>query len=353
MPFAIRRGTNVSHWLSQSGARGQERRDYFTRDDAEWLARLGLDHLRIPADEEQLWDADGRREEEAFGLLADALDWCADCGLRAVIDLHILRDHHFLAESKPLFTDPAALERFCDLWRDLSDAFGDRPLEMVAYELLNEAVAEEPADWNRVAHAALAAVREGEPERVVVLGSNKWNAADTFDTLDVPDDPPLILTFHFYQPLLLTHYTASWTPLRHYDGPVHYPGRVVTDEEIAAVDEETRRALDAEATRLAQQDEWMRKQVEQAAGHYDRDVLEGLMAKPLAAAERAGLPLYCGEWGCIKAAPEPDRLRWYADMRSILEGHGIAWATWDYKSGHFGLRPGGETDEALIAVLTA
>lgn len=53
-PFPLRRGTNISHWLSQSTRRGAKRREVFLRKDAAFLAGLGLDHLRLPVDEEHL-----------------------------------------------------------------------------------------------------------------------------------------------------------------------------------------------------------------------------------------------------------------------------------------------------------
>jgi len=48
--FAIRRGTNISHWLSQSGRRGQERARFFVEKDVELIASLGFDHIRLPID---------------------------------------------------------------------------------------------------------------------------------------------------------------------------------------------------------------------------------------------------------------------------------------------------------------
>lgn len=66
--FTIKRGTNISHWLSQSKRRGQERLEFFTEDDVEYIARLGFDHIRIPIDEEQMWNEQGAKEEEAFTL---------------------------------------------------------------------------------------------------------------------------------------------------------------------------------------------------------------------------------------------------------------------------------------------
>jgi Cellulase (glycosyl hydrolase family 5) len=93
--FKAKRGTNISHWLSQSTNRGVERRTWFTKEDVAFLAGLGFDHLRIPIDEEQMWDQSGKPEIEAFSLLNQALDWCAEYKLNAIVDLHILRSHHF------------------------------------------------------------------------------------------------------------------------------------------------------------------------------------------------------------------------------------------------------------------
>jgi endoglucanase len=335
MPFTIRRGTNVSHWLSQSNKRGEERLHYFTRADCERIAELGFDHVRIPVDEEQLWAEDGSPEAEAFDLLDAALDWARECGLRAVVDLHILRSHHFNEKDRPLFTDSTAQQRFLQCWRDLSGRLKRRPVDRVAYELLNEAVAENAEDWNRIAGRAVATLRGLEPERLIVLGSNLWNSVDTYDVLDVPEDERLILTFHFYTPMFLTHYRASWTKCGEYEGPVHYPGRGIPEDKLEGMDPELKGSLVG------------------GGNFFCRAVMADLLEKPLAVRERTGLPLYCGEWGCIHKSPRADRLRWYADMRAVLEERGIAWATWDWKGG-FGLVKGdgsGEVDEEMARVL--
>ncbi|MGK2861366.1 MAG: cellulase family glycosylhydrolase, partial [Chitinophagaceae bacterium] len=118
--FTFKKGTNISHWLSQSNRRGEERKNFFTEKDVQYLAGLGFDHLRIPVDEEQLWKEDGQQDAEAFSLLTDAIDWCRKYKLDAVVDLHILRSHHFNEKEKPLWTKPEAQERFFQCWRDLS-----------------------------------------------------------------------------------------------------------------------------------------------------------------------------------------------------------------------------------------
>jgi endoglucanase len=333
--FAIRRGTNISHWLSQSDRRGEARARFFTRDDVVWLSRLGFDHVRIPVDEVQLWDDAGRPHEDAFALLDAALDWCAGAGLRAVVDLHVLRSHHFNAAEKPLWSDPAEQRKFVHLWEQLSERLGRRPLHLVAYELMNEAVTPDPEQWNRLLAEAHRAVRAKEPQRTIVIGSNMWQSVDTFDALRVPaGDPNLVLSFHFYTPMALTHRGAPWTPAGGYRGPVSYPGVTVAEADLQGVAPDLAGAL------------------RDSRRFLDRAALARMLVKPLALAKETGLPLYCGEWGALPAAPRTDRLRWYADVRGMLEEHGIAWATWDYKGGFGLVDRDGRADIGLLAVLT-
>ena len=67
--FRIKRGTNVSHWLSQSEQRGEIRRLHIQEDDFERLHDLGFDFVRIPIDEVQFWDEEGNKLPEAWDLL--------------------------------------------------------------------------------------------------------------------------------------------------------------------------------------------------------------------------------------------------------------------------------------------
>ena len=333
--FTIQRGTNISHWLSQSGRRSAEREVFFGKKDVKFLAGLGFDHLRLPVDEEQMWDESGNREAEAFKLLGSALDWCAEYNLKAIVDLHILRSHHFNKAEKPLWTQPEAQEKFFDFWRDLSAFLKERPVNMVAYELMNEPVADDPEDWNKLVEKAIQVVRENEPNRVLVIGSNRWQSVDTFDKLRIPEnDKNILLSFHMYTPLVFTHYKASWTKVGEFTGPVKYPGVIIDDKDLKGLADD------------------LMKEISYHNGDFNRDSFVKLIEKPLALAAKYNLPLYCGEWGCLPTVPEQGRMQWYRDVRSVLEENGIAWATWDYK-GSFGIksRDGKEIFQNLIDVL--
>jgi endoglucanase len=317
MNFKLGRGVNISHWLSQSDRRGAERRAWFGQNDVERIATSGYDHLRFPVDEVQLWDEKGERESEAFELLEQGLDWCEQAGLRAVVDLHIVRSHYFNVDSNPLFAELAEQSKFCALWADLSQALAHRPVDRVAYELLNEPNAARDSDWNELAARALAEVRAHEPERIVAIDCNGTADPRFLPALHVPKDENLILTFHFYDPLLFTHYRAHWSPVKAYEGPIDYPGELVSQEVWDALPEPVRFAARNERVFTAAD-------------------IERVLAPALTLAKETGLPLWCGEFGALGTTLEPARERWYRDVLTALERHEIAWTVWDYK-GDFGI----------------
>lgn len=337
--FIINKGTNVSHWLSQTDYRGDDRRNFFTEKDVQNIASLGFDHVRIPIDGEHMWKEDGTKDEEAFGLLHNALQWCKKHRIKVIIDLHVLRTHHFNDDANALWTDPAAQDRFLQRWRDLSEEYGGYPIQDVAYELLNEPVAPNPEEWNVLIAKALKVIREHEPNRMVVVGSNGRQSTYWFDQLVVPaNDKNIILSFHYYTPMVLTHYKAFWTEIGDYEGPVHYPGQAVTDAELALVPLEMADRLRRNGAHLVT----------------NASTIEEDFKGPIRVAKKYGLKLYCGEWGALVTAPKEDRLRWYGDVKRLLEKNRISWATWDYKSTGFGFTNGDGVnhDQELLNILT-
>ena len=335
--FEIKRGTNLAHWLSQSDRRGEERETFLTEDDIQNIAEMGFDHVRLPIDEEQMWDEDRNRHNDAFKLMTNCIEWCQKHDLRIIIDLHILRSHHFNAAEKPLWTDPAEQEKFYDLWRDLSGVLKNYHNNLVAYELMNEAVADDPEQWNNLIANAVKVIRENEPERTIVIGSNKWQQVGTFDELKVPEnDKNIILSFHFYEPFMLTHFNAGWTNMKGYTGPVHYPGIIITQEEFEQ--------LPAEMKELVRN--WVGKE-------FNKVWILEQWQKPIQKAKKLGLPLYCGEFGIITGPPREVMLNWYRDMIDLFEENGIAYANWNYKSGSFGLLDDkGEKRDEFIQIIS-
>jgi endoglucanase len=345
--FKIMRGTNLSHWLSQDFG-WEPKYTYISEKDIHFIDSLGFDHVRIPIDEQEMWDENGKPIAEAFNCLNNCLNWCEKYDIRAIVDLHIVRAHHFNAGNEggtnTLWTDSTAQANFINIWMRLSDILKNRKNSLVAYEILNEAVAPEHNDWNKLMNKAVAAIRAREPERTLIIGPNMWQIAPNLQYLKLPEgDKNIILSFHTYSPLPFTHYKANWTKLKSYTGPVHYPGQIITNEDYEKyIDKSNQALVDGMAEAL---------QV------WNKEKLLEVFKSGLEFARSKNLQLYCGEFGCMPTVERKDRLAWYSDMIDILEENGVAWSNWEYK-GDFGLYffdgeklKSGAADSEFIGVL--
>ncbi|MBN1397944.1 MAG: glycoside hydrolase family 5 protein [Bacteroidetes bacterium] len=324
--FKIKKGVNLSHWLSQNFG-WSPKATFITEKDIKFIDSIGYDHVRLPIDEQELWDDNGYHIEESFNYLTQCLDWCAKYDLRAIVDLHIIRSHHFNAANEgganTLWTDTIAQNIFLKLWIELSNRLKKYPVNMVAYELMNEPVADNPDDWNKLIEKAVKTIRSLEPNRVIVIGSNKWQIPQTFPDLKVPEnDKNIILSTHTYSPLHFTHYTASWVPAKMYTGPVHYPGQVVTDADYDKYVDTT--------------DSVFVKAMEGSKEVYNKQKLAEELMPAIKKAKELDLQLYCGEFGCLPHVERADRLKYYSDIVSIFRENNIAYCNWEYK-GDFGI----------------
>ena len=325
--FIIERGVNISHWLSQ--VYGFSQRDvFFTKEDVLLIDSLGFDHIRLPIDEKELWDEKGKPIPESFAYLRKAIQWCLEYDVRVIVDLHIIRSFYFNADNEggknTLFSNPKEQKKFFSLWKTLSDSLKQFPESMVAYELLNEAAAENPEDWNKLVEGGVKTIRALEPERVIIIGSNMWQITSTFPDLKVPKgDKNIILSFHNYDPLLFTHYTAEWTGFKEFKDSVNYPGQIITQE----VYERNKHLSKNEGAHI----------FDEALQIYGPKRFEEIFKPAIEKAKELQLQLYCGEFGALPTTQRESRLQYYRDIIETFNKHGIAYTSWDYK-GLFGIR---------------
>ena len=318
--FKIKRGTNVSHWLSQSEARGEMRRLHIQEEDFARLERLGFDFVRIPIDEVQFWDEKGNKLPEAWTLLTNALNWAGKHHLRAIVDLHIIRSHYFNAvneggsSANTLFTSEKAQQDLINLWYQLSDVLKGYSNDWVAYEFMNEPVADDHEQWNQLVAKVHKALRAREPQRTLVVGSNRWQGYETMKYLKVPQgDKNIVLSFHYYNPMLLTHYTAWWTPIGKYKGKIHYPGIMVTKEDFDAAPADIKAELEPYTRQV-----------------WDINKIREDFRDAIAVAKKYGLQLFCGEWGIYENTDRELGYQWTKDMLTVFNEFNIAWTTWCY-----------------------
>ncbi len=313
--FTYKRGVNISHWLSQNAAARPYAADWFDQEDVAWIAAQGFDHIRYPIDGREWLKPDGSLDEAKIAPFDRALAWTRAHGLGAILDMHFLPGASFDPgkEDVRVFTDTALQEEVADLWRRVAKRFASAGPEL-RFELLNEPIAKENRQLNPFNARMLAAIRESNPTRVVYITSNTYGSFTTTKDLEVPADPNVAVTLHYYLPMVFTHQRASWArfpadmPLVRFPGKVPDLSKHIPADHFAASSSNTELTvadLDADFDRVAA---WAR---EHASGH----------------------EIHIGEFGVYRPADADSKRAYLSALVSAAERHGFGWAVWDYQGG--------------------
>lgn len=333
------RGINIGGYLSQCNHEKEHYEGFFGEQDIRQIRDWGFDHIRLPFDYSVVQDEDGTSIFEGIELLRKNVLLGKKYGVNVILDLHKASgyDFNFAGDDAKnnLFTSEALMQKFLSLWTMIAREFGH--YENVIFELLNEVVETENAGaWNSLIKRAVTLIREIAPRTPIIYGGIKWNSADTLKLLDPPATNDIIYTFHFYEPLLFTHQKASWVENISMND-VHYPDTMDNFREFSEV-----LGIKGDAVMMSK------------SKTMGPEFIREMVAEAVQAAAKAGVPLYCGEFGVIDQAPTRDTLRWFADVLSVFGENGIAHAMWTYKEKDFGLI-GSHYDsirDRLISILT-
>ncbi len=256
------------------------------------MAELGFDHVRIPI----RWDTHQRTLQEPpytiyptfLERIKEVVDTALQNGLHPIINMH----HH-----DAIFIDPLGeKEKFLAQWEQIADFFKDYPDSLV-FEVLNEPHNNlTPELWNEFFAEALEIIRETNPTRAVLLGTPLFGGLSGVPYLEIPDDPYIILSVHYYNPFEFTHQGAEW----------------VGGDSDAWLGTEWH---DTEAERQAIIDEF------------------GFTQQ---FAEEHNIPVHVGEFGAYSTADMDSRVRWTTFMARWSEEQNYSWAYWEFSAG-FGI----------------
>lgn len=319
----LARGINLGGYLSQCEHSFSHYEAFLSEEDIRKIADMGFDHVRLPIDYEVLEQEDGQPIEEGYALVSRVVDWCKSAHLKIVLDLHKAYGYDFNdagAEGKnDLFTNEKLKQRFVRLWVRIATRFQE--YDHVVFELLNEVVEKENAVlWNALIDETMKAIRTITRDIPVIYGGIQWNSVKTLKLLEQPKYENVIYTFHFYEPLLFTHQKAYWVPAMDPEEDILYP--------------ESMQYYCEKSEKLGYQGEVVTKAKSQTMG---TEFIREMILEAVIAAKKAEVPLYCGEFGVIDAAPLPDTLRWFRDVEQVFSEYGIGCAVWCYKEKDFGL----------------
>ena len=178
-------------------------RNYFTEQDARYIASLGLNLVRIPINYRQFEDDMNPRviKPEGFKYLDRVIRLCAEQGIYTIIDLHALpgyQNQHWHSDNPThkalLWKHKDFQDRTVVLWEALASHYRDEPW-VAGYDLINE-----PADptGERVVplfRRLMEAVRKVDPDHILFIEGNTY--AREFDGFD-PNWNNVVYTNHDY-----------------------------------------------------------------------------------------------------------------------------------------------------------
>jgi endoglucanase len=320
------RGVNLGGWLAQYRKFDHQHFSKFiTKQDISQISDWGMDHIRIPIDYCVI-ENDKKPYyymESGLKYIDNCLSWCQEESLNVVLDLHRAPGYSFDATTSKntLFSSPEAQLRLIALWETIINRYSNQKGPRIIFELLNEIVLPSSAPWNILAHKLHNAIRAINKEATIMVGGNEWNSVGTMNEIDLFDDPNVLYTFHFYEPLLFTHQKAYWTDdIKLFDMEITYPGMIIGLETYLEQYPQFRKRL-GRYIGSALNENGIRKDLEPA----------------ILFSRQTNKPLYCGEFGVIDQAPKDSSLRWYRDIIRIFREYKIGYACWSYKNMDFGL----------------
>lgn len=170
------------------------------------VKQAGFNHIRLPVS----WTYHAEKippytiDPKFFARVDWALEQATQRGLRIVLNVH----HYDELNADPVGEEARALA----IWRQIAEHYKNQP-NLVYFEVLNEphgTFNENPQLWNAYLAKAIAVIRQSNPARPVVVGPVGWNSIRKLPDLKLPNDPNLIVTVHFYEPLAFTHQGAEW-----------------------------------------------------------------------------------------------------------------------------------------------
>ncbi|HEX8637133.1 MAG TPA: glycoside hydrolase family 5 protein, partial [Pyrinomonadaceae bacterium] len=171
------------------------------------IADAGFKTVRIPisfgawANYEKPYKWENRESlKTADSFIKRALD----NDLNVIIDLH-----HVEFDGK--VKNAATTERIVWLWGEIAARYKNTNPERAFFELRNEPHDIKAEDWRAQAEAIIKTVRNIAPNHTLIVGFHDWNSRAALVDSKPFEDKNIIYTFHYYDPFIFTHQSATWS----------------------------------------------------------------------------------------------------------------------------------------------
>lgn len=199
-------------------------------------------------------------------------------------------------QADEFWSKPTLRASIVDLWKGLAQKYRDEP-GVAAYDLINEPYpsgkADDPTPWLAFATELITAIRSVDPNHTIVVEGSPNASPYWFANMKPLPFANLVYSVHFYEPMQFTHQGV----LDQYPMGVRYP-------------DDTNTAAGLPLT---------------------RSQLSNLLQPVRDFSRRNNVPIYVGEFGCVRWAPDGSHERYLRDLVDLFEAEGWAWTYHSYR----------------------
>ncbi len=282
----------------------------FREEEFQWIAQWGFNFVRLPLSYHN-WSKPGEYYEMDEKVLQDidkAVMWGKKYGLHISINLHRAPGYcvNPPAEPQNLFKDEEALDGCAYQWGVFAKRYKGVSNKYLSFNLLNEVADVPDADYERVVRRLVGEIRQYKRNRTILIDGLQWGGRPL---LSIPDLKNVIQCGRGYQPMIISHYAASWV----FKGPMSVPA------------EKLSWPMDADGQ------------------HYDLEWLRNMQNRSWAPLLKQGGQVFIGEFGSHNQTPHDVALRWLADNLRVFRENNWGWALWNLR-GSFGILDSGRKD---------
>jgi endoglucanase len=301
------RGFNLLNKFYKDAGEGKP----FNEEDFKLVSEWGFNYVRLPMDY-RCWIVDGNWTKFSEQQLQDidrAVEFGRKYNIHVCLNFHRAPGYTVARPSEPtsLWTDPET-QRVCAMhWAHFAKRYKGIPSSDLSFNLLNEPAHISSADYAKVAGLLIAAIREEDPNRMIVSDGLDYGRHPCMELVG----RNIVQAARGYEPFTLTHYKAGWV-----EGSDQWPVPV-----------------------------WPPAAEGEKAGQVLKDAmwLREVYLKPWIDFKNSGNAVIVGEWGAHNSTPHDVTLRWMEDCLKEFQRAGIGWALWNLH-GSFGVLDSGRND---------
>ncbi len=268
---------------------------HHSEEDYDVVKSLGFNSVRFFLRWQDLYEDESctTRKESGWDWLENNIRWSEEREIFLIIDFHCPAGGFGSAgeDTWPIWTDDSVQDAFFRAWKDIAAACVGESF-VVGYDLMNEPSVPEKGTslYRDLLTEAIRVIREEDPDHVLIVEAITGIEGDP-ESYSRPtwvqfEDPNLMYSFHFYEPIPFTHPEADST-----DSVSSYPD-----------------------------------------DRYGADTLRSSLDAMIAPAFLSEVPIFLGEFGCMDWSEGNGSDQWISDIYQWCEEQCVHTGLFTYRS---------------------